>query len=155
MYKMKFNRLIKNIGYNNIVEEEDSIPKRYIADDHMIYIVYKKSEYEMNSNDFILLSKKGIYSPIIKSYDVDDLMMFVCNKPTRYIKSTFIKKQDLKIRINRLHESGYSIDGIIEPEIVDDRIVIKPSGFLINQFSILYQKGINSNNSDIDDILIM
>jgi len=150
---MSFIELIKSIGYNKVKEDLKSIPKRYIADDNMIYIVYKSSQYEMNSRDFVLLSEQGVFCPIIKSYDADDLMVFVCDKPSNNKSFSYDLLADLKIRINRLHQSGYSIDSNIEPEFVNDRLVIKPSGFLVNQFSILYQKGINTNNNDIEDLM--
>ena len=149
---MSFIELIRAIGYNDITEDLNSLPKRYIADNDMIYILYKNSQYEMNAKDFILLSKQGVYCPIIKSYDADDLMIFVCDKPNNEDYS-YKQLEDLKIRINRLHQSGYSIDGNIEPEVVNNRLVIKPSGFLVNQFSILYLKGVNSNNNAIEDLL--
>jgi hypothetical protein len=160
-----FIKLIKDkIGLNitNFEEPQEfsySIPI-FFTEKYDIYYLPLISQLTMTYKEFKYLSSFGIFPIIIEKYMLDNSsMILLCEKilPIEKNKSLINKLLDLKIRLERLHQAGFSLDTVIPLQIYstsdNDRVVIKPNGFLLDQFSDLYQKGVNHNIIDIDNIL--
>jgi hypothetical protein len=145
--------LVEQVNPNFSIDFSDLFINRYVTEDSMIYILPKDSNSVITSKNFEFISNQGIFPLILEKYDAITHDLFVCEK-TESINSYSLKElEDLIVRFHSLHSGGYSID--IQNFMIEKtktRYVVRPTGFLQDQFSLLFRYAVNKNNIDINKL---
>jgi hypothetical protein len=136
-----------------IKDFSDRFINRYVAEDEMIYILPKDSNSVMISKHFEHICNQGIFPSIIEKYDAMTHDVYVCEKSENIGELSLKELNDLSIRFESLHEGGHAID--IQDFLIEktnNRYVVRPTGFLQDQFSVLFRYSVNKNNMDLEKI---
>jgi hypothetical protein len=131
----------------------DYFINRYVTDDEMIYILPKDSNSTMIDSNFKIISKNGIFPKIKESFDAITHTIFVCEKTQPIVDINIKELDDLKLRFECFHQGGHAIDiqnFLIEE--TDHRYTVRPTGFLQDQFALLYRYSVNKNMMDLNKL---